>query len=288
MLPGDVFILLGQNGTVPIRAYCQPTVSSVLCAGYSQAQYVSTLVAAPLFATQPIVSISAPSVIGRFDAYVLDYSTSQNAGGRSFKSTFVVRSDMNVSKVQYFYNRLYKAIPPTAVPAGTFLPGSVNNIVVTLCNFLGKCGQSSQTLIVTSSVAPIVSIAGSSSIVTTTAAGLTLNGNGQSGNKSSASLTFLWSAYENGAQKFNIISTSKQYFSYKLSPYTLKPGSLYSFVLTVFDPTTLLSSTKAVSVSVMPGVIVARLSGGKMITMSEGSNTTLDASASYDTDQPGK
>ena len=288
VLPGDVFILLGQNGTVPIRAYCQPTVSSVLCAGYSQAQYVSTLVAAPLFATQPIVSISAPSVIGRFDAYVLDYSTSQNAGGRSFKSTFVVRSDMNISKVQYFYNRLYKAIPPTAVPAGTFLPGSVNNIVVTLCNFLGKCGQSSQTLIVTSSVAPIVSIAGSSSIVTTTAAGLTLNGNGQSGNKSSASLTFLWSAYENGAQKFNIISTSKQYFSYKLSPYTLKTGSLYSFVLTVFDPTTLLSSTKAVSVSVMPGVIVARLSGGKMITMSEGSNTTLDASASYDTDQPGK
>ena len=288
VVPGDVFVLLGQNGTVPIRAYCQPTVSTALCAGYSQAQYVTTLVAAPLFTTQPIVSISAPSVIGRFDAYVLDYSTSQNAGGRPFKSTFAVRSDFNISKVQNFYNLLYKATPPTAVPAGTFTAGSVNNIVVTLCNFLGACGQSSQTLIVTRSVAPIVSIAGSSSIVTTTAAGLTLNGYGQSGNKSSASLTFLWSAYENGAQKFNIISTSKQYFSYKLSPYTLKPNSLYSIVLTVFDPTTLLSSTKAVSVNVMQGAIVARLSGGNMITMSEGSNTTLDASASYDTDQQGK
>jgi hypothetical protein len=195
---------------------------------------------------------------------------------------------MNSSKVQYFYNHLYKAIPPTPVPAGTFPAGSVNNIVVTLCNFLGKCGQSSQTLIVTSTLAPIVSIAGSSTLVVTTAAGLTLNGNGQSGNKSSASLTFLWSAYENGAQKFNIISTSKQYYSYKLSPYTLKPGSLYAFVLTVFDPTSLLSSTKTVSVNVVQGVIVARLAGGKMITMSEGYNTTLDASASYDTDVLGK
>jgi REJ domain len=160
--------------------------------------------------------------------------------------------------------------------------------VVTLCNFLGKCRQSSQTLIVTSTLAPIVSIAGSSSLVVTTSAGLTLNGNGQSGNKSSASLTFLWSAYENGAEKFNIISTSKQYYSYKLSPYTLKPGSLYAFVLTVFDPTSLLSSTKTVSVNVVQGVIVARLAGGKMITMSEGYNTTLDASASYDTDILGK
>lgn len=288
VVPGDTFILLGQNGTVPIRAFCPPTVSPVLCAGYSQVQYVSTLVAAPLVATQPIVSISAPSIIGRFDAYVLDFSTSQNAGGRPFKSTFVVRSNLNSSKVQNFYNNLYKAIPPTPVPAGTFPAGSVNNIVVTLCNFLGKCGQSSQTLIVTSSLAPIVSIAGSSSLIVTTAAGLSLNSNSQLGNKSSASLTFLWSAYENGAQKFNIISTSKQYYSYKLSPYTLKPGSLYAFVLTVFDPTTLLSSTKTVSVNVVQGVIVARLAGGKMITMSEGSNTTLDASASYDTDILGK
>jgi REJ domain len=288
VVPGDTFILLGQNGTVPIRAFCQSSVSQVLCAGYSQLQYVSTIVGAPLVATQPIVSISAPSVIGRFDAYVLDFSSSQNAGGRPFKSSFVIRSDMNTSKVQYFYNHLYKAIPPTPVPAGTFPAGSVNNIVVTLCNFLGKCRQSSQTLIVTSTLAPIVSIAGSSSLVVTTSAGLTLNGNGQSGNKSSASLTFLWSAYENGAEKFNIISTSKQYYSYKLSPYTLKPGSLYAFVLTVFDPTSLLSSTKTVSVNVVQGVIVARLAGGKMITMSEGYNTTLDASASYDTDILGK
>lgn len=288
VVPGDIFILLGQNGTVAIRAFCLPSVSSALCAGYKQAQYVSTTIQAPFITAQPVVSISAPSIISRFDSYVLDFSSSQNSGGRPFKSTIVVHSDFNSSKVQYFFNRVYRAFPPTAVPAGTFGAGSVNNVVVTLCNFLGKCGQSSQTLIVTSSPQPIVSIAGSSSLVVTTAAGLTLNGNGKSGNRSSTGLTFLWAAYENGAQKFNIISTSKQYYSYKLNPYTLKPGSLYAFILTVLDPVSLLSSTKSVTVNVVPGVIVAQLSGGKIITLSEGSNTTLDASGSFDTDQFGK
>lgn len=137
----------------------------------------------------------------------------------------------------------------------------------------------------------MVLISGSTSIATTSAAGLNLNADAYvsqcSGNVSRSGLVYTWSASVDGVQDLSLVSTSKQYYSYKLDPYVLTVNTLYTISLTVLDSVTLELSTNSVLVSVEPTDIVAVIKGGNTQAVQLGSSITLDASGSYNNDISG-
>ena len=297
----SVNIVLGSDGQVQVgqpltllpgkvKASCVTTAD--LCKKWNFAASVSVTVTAPSNAMTPIVIIFSPAIIGACDTYSLDLSNSEGSGGRTWSNvTFSVSSSGDASLAQNFLNtRRVGNGPPVAVPFGYF-PIGVSNINVNLCNFLNQCGQGSAKLIRTADSAPVVSISGSKLVKTTTASGLILNADSYvstcSGTFARNNLLYTWVGYKNGVQDFSLVSSSTQYYSYKLKPYSLSVNSLYSIVLTVLDTKTKKSSTDTVLVEVVPSNIVAIITGSSSRSALLASTVTLDASFSYDQDQTG-
>lgn len=137
----------------------------------------------------------------------------------------------------------------------------------------------------------MVSISSGSLISLTTAAGLVLNADAYVSTCNNSvyrfNLLYSWAASRNGMQEYAIVSTSKQFYSFKLSPYSLAVQSLYTFTLTVLDRGTLQSSSSSVNVLVVPSNIVPVIAGGSPTALIVGQAFTADASASYDMDKFG-
>lgn len=137
----------------------------------------------------------------------------------------------------------------------------------------------------------MVLISGSSLVTSTTAAALTLNADAYvskcTGNISRTGLNYTWTAYASGVQDLALVSTSKQYYSYKLDPYSLAVHTLYTFSLTVLDTVSLESSSNRVQVNIVPSELVAIIRGGGTQAVLLGNSITLDASSSYDKDVAG-
>lgn len=296
-----VNIVLGSDGKVQVgqaltllpgqvKAACVSTAD--LCKKWNFAATVLVTVTAPSNAMTPIVIIIAPRIIGPCDTYSLDLSNSEGSGGRTWSNvTYSVTSSGDASAAQSFLNtrRVGNGLP-IAVPFGLF-PIGVSNINVNLCNFLNQCGQGSAKLIRTADSAPLVSISGSKLVRTTTAAGLLLDADSYvstcSGTFARTNLLYTWAGYKNGVQDFSLVSSSSQFYSYKLKPYSLSVDSLYSIVLTVLDTKTKKSSTDTVQVEVVASNIVAIITGSSSRSVLLASTVTLDASFSYDQDRTG-
>ena len=297
LLVGGSVTLRGGN----IRAACPVNVTHAKCATWLTTPSTVTTVLAPVSPVIPTVAISAPSIIGMCDAFPIDVTSSVGSCGRVWSNiTFAIKStnSSGMAKALHFLNKQYVFSPPSSVPAGYFATG-ISQITVTMCNFLGACGTSSIQLAVTGKNAPVVTIGGDQSFSTTVAAGLSINGDGYvsvcnftaKGGAlpavSRSGLSFQWAAYVAGTQDFSLVSYSKQYYSYKLSPYALVAGKTYTFTLTVIDGSTGLSSARSVQVIVVPSAVVAVLSQGSKASVYQGGNITLSAATSYDMDKFG-
>ena len=297
LLVGDSVTLRGGK----LRAACPVDVSTAKCAKWSTTPRTATTVLAPVSPVIPTVAISAPSIIGMCDAFTIDVTSTVGSCGRVWSNiSFAIKStnSSGIAKALHFLNKQYVFSPPSSVPAGYFATG-ISQITVKMCNFLGACGTASIQLAVTGKNAPVVTIAGDQSFSTTVAAGLSINGDGYVSicnftavggalpAVSRAGLTFQWAAYVAGTQDFSLVSYSKQYYSYKLAPYSLIAGKTYTFTLTVIDGSTGLSSTRSVQVIVVASAVVAVLSQGTVASVYQGSNITLSAAASYDMDKFG-
>ena len=125
----------------------------------------------------------------------------------------------------------------------------------------------------------------------TTDAGVTLNADAYvstcNGSVYRSNLVYSWSASKNGVQDYTIVSTSKQFYSFKLSPYSLQVNALYTFTLTVLDSISLQSSSRSINALVVPSNIVSVIAGGSRAALNLGQAFTADASASYDGDKFG-
>jgi hypothetical protein len=226
---------------------------------------------------------------------VLGITGSSGDGGRAFKSMNInvtTSSDNHAvaMSVQDFYRTQYVVSPPIPLPLGMF-PIGLNNIVVTLCNFLGQCGFGAQQLTVNSLNSPVVSIAGDavasitrSEAVSFSADAFVSKCNGSVGN---VGLIYTWAAFKDGSQDHTIISTSKESNKFTLKPYTLSTNSVWTFTLTVIDTATSLSSVDSVSLNVVPGKVVANIKGRGTTAVAFQGTLTLDASNSVDKDIAG-
>jgi hypothetical protein len=153
---GSSVTLLGGGGVNRIKAFClnsSPLPGQTPCTSYSSVVTTLRKVLVPLRAVRPVVQISAPLRIGLCDHFVLDITGSSGGGGRAFTSisfnvsTSNIFNSMGAQNAQAFFMTQYIVNPPTAVPLGTF-PTGLNNIMVTVCNFLGMCGIGSKQLTV--------------------------------------------------------------------------------------------------------------------------------------------
>jgi hypothetical protein len=151
---GETVTLLGNSSsTFNITALClnvMATVGTTACKDYEEITRTQTSVLIPFNAVSPVVGISAPSSIGSCDKFTMDLSSSIGDGGRPFTSISFVVTAINATQAKIaenFLNSKYVLSPPTAVPFGMF-PIGLNNIRVTLCNFLGNCGSSSHQIAV--------------------------------------------------------------------------------------------------------------------------------------------
>ena len=80
------------------------------------------------------------------------------------------------------------------------------------------------------------------------------------------------------------MSYSKQYYSYKLQPFSLAAGKVYTFQVTAVDTASALSSSASVTVRVVPSSVVAVIADGASASVYQGANITLSAHPSYDQD----
>jgi hypothetical protein len=152
---GTVTLLGVSSSTFNITALCLNVIATegtTACKDYQAILKTQRTVLMPFDAILPEVGISAPSGIGSCDRFTMDLSSSIGDGGRPFTGiSFVVTTSNSTQPklAQNFLNSFYIFSPPTAVPFGVFFTG-VNNIAVTMCNFLGKCGSNSLQIVVLS------------------------------------------------------------------------------------------------------------------------------------------
>lgn len=156
---GTVTLLGVSSSTFNITALCLnvlATPGTTACKDYGVISRTERIVLVPLDAVVPVVGISAPSGIGSCDQFTMDLSSSTGTGGRAFTSiSFVVTASnaTGAAKAQTFLNSQYVFSPPTALPFGSF-PTGLNNIAVTMCNFLGSCGLNSHRITVQTRYVP--------------------------------------------------------------------------------------------------------------------------------------
>ena len=262
------------------------------CSYWKYANVSSVWVTAPAAPIPPVVSMSAPAMIGQCDALILDLSGSSGSGGRRWTSvSFTVQSsNPNSTKIATFLNSAYQMNPPTPIPKDLFDAGSSYQISATLCNFLNACAKATHRLVVSTSVVPIVSILGNKQITTIRKNALSLTADAYSsacgGALSYANLNFVWSVHKAGVLQTGpaVQSTSIEPRKFSLRAFTLDVNSYYTVTLTVLHLVSLKASSASVAVFVARSTLVAKIAGGSERAIKYGESLTIDGSGSYDDD----
>ena len=274
-----------------VKAAC--TTVGATCSSWAHTASRTVVVAAPVSPTVPNVVLSFPSSLGDCDNLVIDLSSSIGDGGRSWQSVeFTVDSTApNVSLVEDFLNSAYVMSPPTPVSHELLEVGYKYFITVTMCNFLGGCGQSSRISVnIVSFAIPTTNIRGA--LVRTIARknAVLLNSDafitscdGGSSTKSYANLVYSWKISVDGVQRFDLVSSSVDSRKFALPAFTLSVGTLYVVQLSVLSTVSGKASKASTEVFVKSGSVVAIIQGGSRQAVQQGGAALiLDASRSFD------
>jgi hypothetical protein len=285
LVPGSKVTYTGQSF---LAAICTATNGN--CTNWPRVAATVLTVTAPSSAMIPTVAVSGPESIGQCDSLYLDLSASTGSGGRSWvsKSITVAGSNGNVTALQSFLtNRYLASSVPTAIPSGLMQAGSTYTFTVTLCNFVGGCGQTKKTVSMLAGSAPLVAVIGPSvrSMHRNSSLSLTSNAfvSGCNGGIVTEGLSYQWSL----APTVVSGSVSKDPSVLLLNSYVLSSNSIYTVTLTVTIASTGVYSSTSVQVLVLTGDIIPVLPGGSSRSVRTLSSILLDASKSVDTDVAG-
>jgi len=273
-----------------LKPACTDADSSA-CSSYAFSVEQSVFTAAPTNPVVPTARLLMASVLGECMAQTVLTSSSSGHGGRDWVSrTFVVTSNgQRVNSIEHILNTS-SAIAPS-VQREEFDSGTGYVVTLTLCNFLGGCASTSKSMSVLDSPIPTVRINGDSSRTVRAGDLFRLHASastvscGQA--PANAYLSFHWGVYVGTELQTRLTSVSSNPIVFMLLPSALTPGSEYSVSLKVSDSRSGTQASAAVTVIVVPGVIVARITGGG--TQSLGRligemGVVLDASSSFDED----
>ena len=228
------------------------------------------------------------------DNLTMDLTSSYGNGGRSWSqlNIKVLSSTSNSTMaLQQFLDSKYRISPPTAIPHFLIAKGFSYTFTATLCNFLSACSSSSVSLIAIDTSIPIVSISGGPLRQMNRNALLSLSTSISVGNcglqRVLYSFTYQWNVYQSGTPLLSSVSASKDPSKYILPPYSLQASTMYTVKVTAYISGTSRSSYHTVNVLVGSGGLHLIVAGGLVRFMKVSSSITIDASSSYDDDQPG-
>jgi hypothetical protein len=285
VVPGDS-VMLVRNNNITLSCTGSNCVSSGLSA--SPKSLVIQVPAAPI---TPTVAIKVPSALGLCSSLLLDLSESLGGGGRDWRNVSVHASCSNAvdtTALNQFLTRNFTISPPTAIPAAYFTAGVSFSFQVSLCNFLGRCGHSSASVVVTQTLLPTVTIDGStvrniliSQPISLSSTAFMANCNG---NPSALGLNYVWKVMNNNLQVISSVSsTSRDPSRFTLPAFAFTANKIYKIQVSASFNQQI--SSALVQINTLSGALVAVIQGSGNQVVRIGSNLALDGSKSYDQDQ---
>jgi len=272
---------------------CTVTEDVSNCSTWDKTVATTVVVDPPAVPVNPVVAISAPTVIGSCLPLTIALSSSTGNGGRAWAGiSFEVTSAGNQTAaglILTFLNGNYVSSPPTPIPFEYLPPGFSYRVKVTMCNFLQSCSSSTKTVTVLANILPSVTILGEQTRNVFVYNTLSVSGNaftpGCSGGKSTANLLYIWTVNINNVAQVALQSTSVDPTVFQLPQYQLTAETVYTVTLSVLNTATQASSSSSITVIAKSGNLVAKISGGatrSLVSASSPSPIVLDGSESFD------
>ena len=249
---------------------------------------------------KPRLSLSAPSQIGRCGKVTLDYSGSSGNGGRKWYSSSIritgptkISMSTNLLRLQSQMGRhswndtidvSYDEFPNS--------PGKYS-FILTRCNFLRSCSSIQHSIFRhpgNDTIVPTIGIYGNSKISIKRNKTLELQAYAyvssceSSSQTSVSNITFEWSVSYNGTLQNNVISTASDSATFRLKPFSLKKSTYEISAFAVWRQREF--SEVSISVTVIQGKINVIIENGKFLSARVGDILVIDASGTYDEDDP--
>ncbi|KAJ1427688.1 REJ domain-containing protein, partial [Ochromonadaceae sp. CCMP2298] len=288
------------GGPVQLQA---GVLRSVLCDASTNCLYAQVgvvTIAAPSSPVIPSPSLASSQQIGSCDVVALDPTDSSGNGGRpwlsvQWRARYTVQPSTLpaatysslVTSIEVLLNSNYPNTNFQAVVPNNLLAVGTLQISLILTNFLGRTSETAVQVQILPAAIPSVSIAGSRLVLTTHAEAISLSALASmpACAQSAGDLSYKWSLYKDTTLVTNIPSIAKDPRNYKLSPFSLSVPSFYT-VQVVVQASGGAQATASVKLQIVSGGVVARLNGGINRRYSSTSMLLLDASVSYDEDDP--
>jgi hypothetical protein len=288
VVPGDSVMLVRNNN---ITFSC----SGSNCVSNGLSTFPKSLVIqAPASPLTPTITIGVPSALGQCSSLLLDLSGSLGSGGREWRNVSVravassSSNSADTTALNHFLTRNFTVSPPIVIPAVYFTAGVSYSFQVSLCNFLGRCGYSSASVVVTQTLLPTVTIDGSavrnvliSQPISLSSTAFVANCNG---NPSALGINYVWMVMNSNLQVISSVSsTSRDPSRFTLPAFSFGANKIYKVQVSAsFNQQV---SSALVQINTLSGALVAVIQGSGNQVVRIGSSLTLDGSKSYDQDQ---
>jgi hypothetical protein len=276
-----------------LRASCLLT-NLTKCLRWPSSNASSVQILPPVNPANPVVYLTVPVAVGACDGITIDFSGSTGSGGRSWLSVniSVISSAPNITEITDTL-RLYEA---TRTKDAVFLHRetlSTNSsylFTVTLCSFLGACGQASSTVKVVDATIPYIKISGGGQVRRNYSVELSALASVSAcdGSSRTTNLDYRWYIDPVGGTSSPVnalVSISKDPSKYILRPFQLLPLHSYVVIVIVTDHIGGGSANARASLFVVQSNLIVRLSGGTEQSLRQFSSVVIDASYSFDSDQ---
>lgn len=278
---GDSVTVLGSK----VYSICP---SGVTCNVAAAASKTITSIA-PSNPISPNIIINVPSQISICANVTIDPTSTTGNGGRDWKYlswTIFALNGISVTLPQQVLSALSSTALSKVILSRFILDVTTYYVTLTATNYLGVSASSTVSFVFgASGNLPTIQINGLSDVTIKASSSLSLFATSilSPCSTSSSSLQYAWTVYLNNVLQSNLKSTSKSPLVFSLSSYTLTAGNVYKVQLSATSQDGsggFVSAYSSVNVAVSYGNIVAQISGGYTRLIS--TNTTLDASSSYD------
>jgi hypothetical protein len=289
VVPGDS-VMLVRNNNITLSCSGRNCVSNGLSAVPK-----SLVIQAPAAPVSPTITIGVPSALGQCSSLLLDLSGSLGSGGREWRNVSVhVTSSSSSSSftgttaLNQFLTRNFTVSPPTAIPAVYFTAGVSYSFQVSLCNFLGRCGHSSASVVVTQTLLPTVTIDGSAVRNVLISQPIFLSSTAFvaycNGNPSALGINYVWKVMNSNLQVISSVSsTFRDPSRFTLPAFSFAANKIYKIQVSAsFNQQV---SSALVQINTLAGALIAAIQGSGNQVVRIGSSLTLDGSKSYDQDQ---
>lgn len=293
-VPGDALKVIIDNG---VTSLCDSSFTAN-CDLWSDMSVETLTIEKPESPVVPSVAINVPDVVTICDWLLkIDIAgASRGSAGREWKSLNIsVSSTGDTARVQSWLNEQYQSVDdlrgrPKEMPTSLMDINTKYEYEIELCNFLGACGDASAAVVYIDAKVPAPVVLGLQERTMYRYMPLSLKGDvfyNCSGTNVRVKdlVTLSWDLRKDfSTSVYNIYSTSKDPFRFKLDEFVLKSYTYYTVEMTTTVISSNLSSSTSVNIFVNQSALVAVVEGGTTKTVNPGAKFSIDASNTYDPD----